>query len=521
MDRDHVSVNLFQTSDTSSTGSSLYQEDSYPPYLPLIGKTLASNEMPHSSNGRFYSAYPTNSLHLSTPDILDQVSSTVPPLHYPTTLPDMYLPSSFTSHNHFQNFDHMNYMAPSFNPYLIPSSARPSSSHFNPKDHSFYCAICKDHHPLRLNKAIATIVEHLETHVSILCPVCNKSFSMLKLNNHILHCRPATDAGKICPVCKIILPKKWRKHLLRHIPNFKCPFPDCFKNLSYKHRCRHFEAHVHEVESNKYELISNIKEIIYRKPRSRPKNRKTKRVPRLDQSTHATSETQFTGKKTYPAQHCNIHIGLTNISNVDSTRPIGPRMPPNLHTMRNDVPESSTVDEPPSPDVGGWEKHTKGIGSKLMGRMGYVPGQGLGPRGEGILDPLEAVVLPKRANLDRVMCMRQAGTLFGKSKRVVTPNAKRIEEKDIDRRIMDKTKQLKELIGTIEMHENYLATLQSIIVETNNIIENPSQARNPGFDLNETIEVSDDEVAVFIGPRYNPLQGMSECITISSDDEML
>ena len=88
--------------------------------------------------------------------------------------------------------------------------------HIKHSGNSFYCPICKNHHALMcLNKAIETIIEHLETHVSILCPVCNKSFS--KLTTHMLLCRPATDARNICPVCKKIVRKKWRKHLIRHV----------------------------------------------------------------------------------------------------------------------------------------------------------------------------------------------------------------------------------------------------------------------------------------------------------------
>jgi len=49
--------------------------------------------------------------------------------------------------------------------------------------------------------------------------------------------------------------------------------------------------------------------------------------------------------------------------------------------------------------VGSFERHTKGFGSKMMVRMGFVPGSGLGKDGQGIVNPLTAVRRPKSRGL--------------------------------------------------------------------------------------------------------------------------
>ena len=50
---------------------------------------------------------------------------------------------------------------------------------------------------------------------------------------------------------------------------------------------------------------------------------------------------------------------------------------------------------------GFWEKHTRGIGSRLMEKMGYVHGSGLGKEGEGRINPVEAMVFPSGRSLGK------------------------------------------------------------------------------------------------------------------------
>ncbi|GMY35710.1 tuftelin-interacting protein 11 [Fagus crenata] len=52
-----------------------------------------------------------------------------------------------------------------------------------------------------------------------------------------------------------------------------------------------------------------------------------------------------------------------------------------------------------SEKIGAFEQHTKGFGSKMMARMGFVEGMGLGRDSQGIVNPLAAVRLPKSRGL--------------------------------------------------------------------------------------------------------------------------
>lgn len=62
---------------------------------------------------------------------------------------------------------------------------------------------------------------------------------------------------------------------------------------------------------------------------------------------------------------------------------------------------------PPSSALGEWEKHTKGFGSKIMAKMGYIHGCGLGSKGDGRVEPVSAVILPAGKSLDHCMMLKE------------------------------------------------------------------------------------------------------------------
>eukprot|EP00116_Pleurobrachia_bachei_P004293 sb/3464555/ len=58
-------------------------------------------------------------------------------------------------------------------------------------------------------------------------------------------------------------------------------------------------------------------------------------------------------------------------------------------------------------NFGGWEEHTNSFGSRMMVKMGYKFGEGLGRHGTGKIDPVEIDIIPIGASLDRVRELRE------------------------------------------------------------------------------------------------------------------
>lgn len=118
-----------------------------------------------------------------------------------------------------------------------------------------------------------------------------------------------------------------------------------------------------------------------------------------------------------------------------------------LAKEREDIINMSLMNTPDTQALGQWEKYTKGIGSKLMEKMGYIVGAGLGKDGSGIVKPVTALILPQGKSLDFCMNLKEQcnnPNLFSAERKVkalqrkVERRQKRLEEQQKKRKSKEK-----------------------------------------------------------------------------------
>jgi hypothetical protein len=74
--------------------------------------------------------------------------------------------------------------------------------------------------------------------------------------------------------------------------------------------------------------------------------------------------------------------------------------PSRLHHSGYDLSVAIERIDPTADALGDWERFTRGIGSKLMAKMGYIHGSGLGKSSEGRVEPVPTTIYPAGRSLD-------------------------------------------------------------------------------------------------------------------------
>ncbi|XP_037300231.1 zinc finger CCCH-type with G patch domain-containing protein isoform X2 [Manduca sexta] len=128
-------------------------------------------------------------------------------------------------------------------------------------------------------------------------------------------------------------------------------------------------------------------------------------------------------------------LSVENEADSDSSDDLSDTEYPDTKTARTGADQRAALVQKSlqnnSPAMGEWERHTRGIGSKLMLAMGYVPGTGLGASGEGRVQPVEARVLPVGKSLDQCMAISEKNSAQDPLK--VEQRLKRLQKREEDR----------------------------------------------------------------------------------------
>lgn len=134
--------------------------------------------------------------------------------------------------------------------------------------------------------------------------------------------------------------------------------------------------------------------------------------------------------------------------------------------------------------LGDWEKHTKGIGAKLLLGMGYQPGHGLGKKLQGILAPIEANLRKGRGAIGA----------YGPESKTKPMKIDKIAEKSKDNKVL--VSGWRKALKAEKVQYNY-KTAEEVIEES----------KQPGQRKREFNELSRVKVIDMTGPEQRILSG--------------
>ncbi|XP_046974271.1 zinc finger CCCH-type with G patch domain-containing protein [Vanessa cardui] len=128
-------------------------------------------------------------------------------------------------------------------------------------------------------------------------------------------------------------------------------------------------------------------------------------------------------------------LSIDGDEHTDSDDSLSDTEYPESKTMRVDCDNKALIIEKSlqnnAPVMGGWERYTRGMGSKIMLSMGYVPGTGLGAASDGRLQPVEARSVQPGRSLDH--CMEMSEKNAGKDPLKVEQKLKRLQKREEER----------------------------------------------------------------------------------------
>lgn len=145
--------------------------------------------------------------------------------------------------------------------------------------------------------------------------------------------------------------------------------------------------------------------------------------------------------------------------------------------------------------VGHWEKHTKGIGAKLLLQMGFQPGKGLGKDLQGISAPVEAHVRKGRGAIGAYGPEKSAKV---SELKILGIEEKMKDDDDIDLEKNEKIKWKKGEVSSKKKTRYYYRSVDDVI----------ERGKRPGSLRNSTVsELSKVKVIDMTGPQQRVLSG--------------